>query len=146
MISASGRSAQSTDRTQNRQGMRSLAEAVPSATATKACEKAEAITPSFASVPEAHIPYTRRLYPSHAWVVPWHHRLPLPSIIAQTGTLQCVPEHASMCSRCGHGNDSAPEGIRMGSPRYVSVHNLPGQIRLCSPEAAAALVRSGDKI
>ena len=34
----------------------------------------------------------------------------------------------------------------MGLPRYVSVHNLPGQIRLCSPETAAALVRSGDKI
>ena len=34
----------------------------------------------------------------------------------------------------------------MGVPRYVSVHNLPGQIRLCSPQAAAALVRSGDKI
>ena len=34
----------------------------------------------------------------------------------------------------------------MGILRYTSVHNLSGQIRLCSPEGAAALVRSGDKI
>ena len=34
----------------------------------------------------------------------------------------------------------------MGMTRYVSVHNFSGQIRLCSPEAAAALVQSGDKI
>ena len=34
----------------------------------------------------------------------------------------------------------------MGVPRYVSVKNLPGKIRLCSPQEAAALVRSGDKI
>ena len=34
----------------------------------------------------------------------------------------------------------------MGLPRYVSVKNLPGKIRLCSPQEAAALVCSGDKI
>src|SRR5712692_1939236 len=34
----------------------------------------------------------------------------------------------------------------MGLPRYVSVKSLPGKIRLCSPQEAAALVRSGDKI
>jgi len=36
--------------------------------------------------------------------------------------------------------------ISMGITRYVSVKDLPGQIRLCTPEVAAALVRSGDKI
>src|SRR5215475_16005172 len=34
----------------------------------------------------------------------------------------------------------------MGSPRYMSVQSLPEQIRLCSPQEAAGLVRSGDKI
>jgi 4-hydroxybutyrate CoA-transferase len=34
----------------------------------------------------------------------------------------------------------------MGVPRYVSAQSLPGTIRLCSPQAAAALVRSGDRI
>src|SRR5438105_2846238 len=34
----------------------------------------------------------------------------------------------------------------MGVPRYVSVQSLPGTIHLCSPQEAAALVRSGDKI
>jgi 4-hydroxybutyrate CoA-transferase len=36
--------------------------------------------------------------------------------------------------------------IEMSHTRYLSVKNFPGQSRLCSPEAAAALVRSGDKI
>ena len=34
----------------------------------------------------------------------------------------------------------------MGVPRYVSVQSLPETIPLCSPQEAAALVRSGDKI
>src|SRR4029434_10150293 len=34
----------------------------------------------------------------------------------------------------------------MGSPHYMSVQSLPGIIRLCAPQEAAALVRSGDKI
>jgi 4-hydroxybutyrate CoA-transferase len=34
----------------------------------------------------------------------------------------------------------------MGSPHYMSVQSLPGTIRLCSPQEAVALVRSGDKI
>src|SRR5262245_62569105 len=38
------------------------------------------------------------------------------------------------------------EDIGMGITRYVSVRDLPGQLRLCTPEAAAALVRSGDTI
>src|SRR5204863_1458699 len=38
------------------------------------------------------------------------------------------------------------EDIWMGITRYISVKDLPGQIRRCAPEAAAALVRSGDTI
>src|SRR5919197_817048 len=34
----------------------------------------------------------------------------------------------------------------MGSSHYMSVQSLPGTIRLCTPQEAAALVRSGDKI
>ena len=34
----------------------------------------------------------------------------------------------------------------MSSVRYVSVHDLPGTLPLCSAAQAAALVRSGDKI
>src|SRR4030095_14382989 len=34
----------------------------------------------------------------------------------------------------------------MGSPHYMSVQSLPGLIRLCAPQEAAALVRSGDKV
>jgi 4-hydroxybutyrate CoA-transferase len=36
--------------------------------------------------------------------------------------------------------------IKMNPPRYLPLKNLAGRIRLCSPEAAAALIRSGDKI
>src|SRR5574341_2469963 len=36
--------------------------------------------------------------------------------------------------------------VGMQTTRYTSVHHLPGPLRLCSPEAAAALVRSGDTI
>ena len=34
----------------------------------------------------------------------------------------------------------------MGSPHYMSVQSFPGIVRLCAPQEAAALVRSGDKI
>src|SRR6266702_7269067 len=34
----------------------------------------------------------------------------------------------------------------MGRPHSMFVQSLPGQIRLCTPQEAAALVRSGDKI
>src|SRR5919204_4128755 len=34
----------------------------------------------------------------------------------------------------------------MGRPHYISIQSLPEQIRLCTPQEAAALVRSGDKI
>ena len=34
----------------------------------------------------------------------------------------------------------------MGSPHYMSAQSFPGIKRLCAPQEAAALVRSGDKI
>src|SRR2546425_7816062 len=34
----------------------------------------------------------------------------------------------------------------MGGSRYVAIKSLPGPIHLCSPQEAAALVHSGDKI